>query len=131
MTNVYNNLIYESNIYNYNENFLDKMKNNYIKMNNLLKKGIDDSLSFNINTNVDFIDDEFNDIKQMNFLLNEEIGLIKTKNIISIDEMSIITNRASSKGWSLKNNECIINIPFIKPNECYSLLMATSEKKNN
>ncbi len=29
-------------IYNYNENFLDKMKNNYIKMNNLLKKGIDD-----------------------------------------------------------------------------------------
>ena len=129
LTNVYNNLIYESNIYNYNENFLDKMKNNYIKMNNLLKKGIDDSLSFNINTNVDFIDDEFNDIKQMNFLLNEEIGLIKTKNIISIDEMSIITNRASSKGWSLKNNECIINIPFIKPNERYSLLMATSEKK--
>ncbi len=52
----------------------------------------------------------------MNFFLNEEIGLIKTKNIISIDEMSIITNRASSKGWSLKNNECIINIPFIKPN---------------
>ena len=43
--------------------------------------------------------------------------------------MSIITNRASSKGWSLKNNECIINIPFIKPNERYSLLMATSEKK--
>jgi len=54
---------------------------------------------------------------------------INNEGIISIDEMSIITNRACKKGWALKNKECIINIPFKKPNERYSLLMATSKNK--
>ena len=43
--------------------------------------------------------------------------------------MSIISNRACNKRWALKNKECIINIPFKKPNERYSLLMATSKIK--
>ena len=31
--------------------------------------------------------------------------------------MSIITNRTPTKGWALINNECIISIPFLKPNK--------------
>jgi transposase len=49
--------------------------------------------------------------------------------LVSIDEMSIITNRAPSYGWSLKNSICEIHIPFIKPNVRYSLLMASSNAK--
>jgi transposase len=43
--------------------------------------------------------------------------------------MSIITNRGPTHGWSLKNSICEINIPFIKPNVRYSLLMASSNIK--
>lgn len=35
-------------------------------------------------------------------------------------------------GWSLKNEEAVINIPYLKPNKRYSLLMAVSlSNKNN
>ncbi len=51
-------------------------------MNNLFKKRINESLSFNINTNSNFIDDELDNIKQMNCLLNDEIGLIKKINTL-------------------------------------------------
>jgi hypothetical protein len=71
--------------------------------------------------------------------LKQEIKIINNNDVydsksfinelISIDEMSIITNRACAKGWALKNKECIINIPYLKPNERYSLLMATSKNK--
>ena len=98
----------------------------------------------NYNNNLIFTNNTFNkniqnDINKMNCLLEQEIKIIKNNDIydsnsyinelISIDEMSIITNRACTKGWALKNKECIINIPYLKPNERYSLLMATSKNK--
>ena len=49
--------------------------------------------------------------------------------LLSIDEMSIITNRTPTKGWALKNKECIINLPDVKPNKRYSLLIASSNNK--
>ena len=79
--------------------------------------------------NSTFIIERKNNILKMNNILKQEIEIINYEGIISIDEMSIITNRTCEKGWALKNNECIINIPFLKPNERYSLLMATSKKK--
>ena len=49
--------------------------------------------------------------------------------LVSIDEFSIITNRASTNGWSLCGEECIIKLPYLKQNKRYSLLMATTNKK--
>jgi transposase len=115
LTNVYY-FLNNNNNYNNNNN-----NNNLIFTNNTFKKNIQ------------------NDINKMNCLLEQEIKIIKNNDIydsnsfinelISIDEMSIITNRACTKGWALKNKECIINIPYLKPNERYSLLMATSKNK--
>lgn len=50
--------------------------------------------------------------------------------LVSIDEFSIITNRASLNGWALKGLlDCVINLPYVSPNKRYSLLMATSNKQ--
>ena len=57
-----------------------------------------------------------NKIKKINNLLIQDTKIIKNESIISIDEMSIITNKASTKGCTLKNKECIISIPYLKPN---------------
>ena len=72
-----------------------------------------------------------NKIKQINSNVNlkKEKNLFGKKELISIDEMSIITNRIPTKGWALKNEECIVTIQHPKPNVRYSLLMATSKKK--
>jgi hypothetical protein len=125
LTNVYNHLIN-----NDDHIILDNIKNELTEINNLIKEEISDiSLKNNIHTNSTFLINKQNNIKKMNDLLKQEIDIIKNEGIISIDEMSIITNRACTKGWSLKNKECIIYIPFLKPNVRYSLLMATSKKK--
>ncbi len=83
------------------------------------------------NMNIDLI--YLNDCKLKKLILDdcELINKINTysKILLSIDEMSIITNKASTNGWSLKNETCNVYIPFIKNNVRYSLLMATSNKK--
>ena len=122
LTNVYNHLVNK-----HNNILLDYITSN---INNLLKKENNIILlKKNANINSTFIVNKQNNILKMNELLKQEIEIINDNGIISIDEMSIITNRISEKGWSLKNTECIINIPYLKPNERYSLLMATSKKK--
>ena len=75
----------------------------------------------NIDKTIDELDKNINQTKK---LINNSFT-----ELVSVDEFSIITNRASLNGWSLKGKECIINIPFIKPNKRYSLLMATTNKK--
>ena len=109
-------------------------KDNSITLDLIKKKTTDlfnnenTSLKRNDIINFTFIIERKNNILKMNNILKQEIEIINYEGIISIDEISIITNRTCEKGWALKNNECIINIPFLKPNECYSLLMATSKK---
>ena len=118
------------NVYNHLVN-----KDNSITLDLIKKKTTDlfnnenTSLKRNDIINSTFIIERKNNILKMNNILKQEIEIINYEGIISIDEMSIITNRTCEKGWALKNNECIINIPFLKPNERYSLLMATSKKK--
>ena len=119
LTNKYNNIILDNITKEINDKskFLINMENDIIKMNKSLKE----------DTNIIYY--MCNEIKKINNLLKQETKIIKNESIISIDEMSIITNRASTTGWTLKNKECIISIPYLKPNERYSLLMATSNKK--
>ena len=74
---------------------LDNIKNEIIEINNLLKEDINNNtLKNNIKSNSTFIINEQNNIKKMNDLLNQENTIINNEGIISIDEMSIITNRA-------------------------------------
>ena len=101
-----------------NEKINNKINN--IKVNDIKVNDIDNE---KINNKINNI--EVNDIK-VNDIDNEKIN---NKILISIDEMSIITNRGPTHGWSLKNSLCEINIPFIKPNVRYSLLMASSNIK--
>ena len=70
-------------------------------------------------------------INKLNNNLNTTIKLINDSlhKLISIYEFSIITNRTSLNGWSLKGTDCIINLPYVSPNKRYSLLMATSNKQ--
>lgn len=83
------------------------------------------------NPNIDLI--YLNDCKLKKIILDDYELINKINNypkiLLSIDEMSIITNRASTNGWSLKNETCNVYIPFLKNNVRYSLLMATSNKK--
>lgn len=108
-------------ISNMNDEDLIKLKNNIENENLLIKKQIDllKNMKCEILTNIDY------------GILNSNIKdeLEQNNELVSIDEMSIITNRASSYGWSLKNKDCVINIPYLKPNVRYSLLMATSKNK--
>ena len=111
----------------------DSNNNELIKLNDHIKKFdlLTDENIKTINKNVKSINEDFkliNDADNINYF-NEEKNIFKKKELISIDEMSIITNRTPTKGWALINNECVVSIPCLKPNKRYSLLLATSKKK--
>ena len=57
-----------------------------------------------INENIKFIDvNNINDTDGINYL-NREKNIFKKKELLSIVEMSIITNRTPTKGWVLGVN---------------------------
>ena len=136
LLNVYEHL--NNNDDNDNDILNDSSNNELVKLNDHINK-FDLLMSKNIKTmnknikkineNIKFINDNnINDTDGINYL-NREKNIFKKKELLSIDEMSIITNRTPTKGWALINNECIISIPCLKPNKRYSLLLASSKKK--
>ena len=121
-----NNYTYKRTKININPYSLDDQKEQLTNVYYHLKENNDNSEISNKKSNDIKINNiKVNDIK-VNDIDNEKIN---NKILISIDEMSIITNRGPTHGWSLKNSLCEINIPFIKPNVRYSLLMASSNIK--
>ena len=119
------------NVYHYLENniqmttsFNDQYQTNINKMNELIKNDmkllLDKNIIFDKNYFIN-LNESFKKVSELNE--NSHIELV------SIDEFSIITNRASTNGWSLCGEECIIKLPYLKQNKRYSLLMATTNKK--
>ena len=104
---------------------------NIFKKNNYVYK------KTTININPHSFDDQEQQLNNVLYYLenNETINVKQNEikqneiNLVSIDEFSIITNKTSNYGWALKGKECIVKIPFTKPNKRYSLLMATTNKK--
>jgi transposase len=116
-----NNYTYKRTKININPYSLDDQKEQLTNVYYHLKEN---------NDNSEISNKKSNDIKINNTKVNDiDNEKINNKILISIDEMSIITNRGPTHGWSLKNSLCEINIPFIKPNVRYSLLMASSNIK--
>jgi transposase len=119
------------NVHHYLENnvqmtasFNEQYQTNINKMNELIKNDmkllLDKNIIFDKNYFIN-LNDSFKKVSELNE--NSHIELV------SIDEFSIITNRASTNGWSLCGEECIIKLPYLKQNKRYSLLMATTNKK--
>ena len=119
------------NVHHYLENnvqmtasFNEQYQTNINKMNELIKNDmallLDKNIIFDINYFIN-LNESFKKVSELNE--NSHIELV------SIDEFSIITNRASTNGWSLCGEECIIKLPYLKQNKRYSLLMATTNKK--
>ena len=112
------------------DDYLSDLNKNITKMNEVLNEQTSIIEKFNSNS---ILTNEI--IKSMTNLYENETKIQEvisndlSHELISIDEMSIITNRASSYGWAKANEECIINIPYSIPNVRYSLLMATSKTK--
>jgi transposase len=121
LINVYEYLNNNNQIINtFNDEYIKNIK----KMNELLNKDmISLKESFNLMSNEKIIDlsESFYESKQLNNNTFNEL--------VSIDEFSIITNRTSNYGWALSGTDCIISLPYVKPNKRYSLLMATTKKK--
>jgi transposase len=151
LTSIYNifkknNYVYKKTVININPYSLEDQKDQLINVYNHLENN-QNNVCYDINFKLDlesdndtFIKNKIDNINKMNIQINNDIELMTNNQtnqilksndceLLSIDEMSIITNRASCYGWSLKNEECIINLPFLKPNVRYSLLLATSNKK--
>ncbi len=99
-----------------NDKYNKRIKNELNKMNKMLKNND--------------INDIIKSTNEINKLVNKTSLIINDNELFSIDEMSIITNRTPIYGLSLKNKDAVINIPYLKPNKRYSLLMAISNKKN-
>ena len=119
------------NVHHYLENnvqmtasFNEQYQTNINKMNELIKNDmallLDKNIIFDKNYFIN-LNESFKKVSELNE--NSHIELV------SIDEFSIITNRASTNGWSLCGEECIIKLPYLKQNKRYSLLMATTNKK--
>jgi transposase len=106
---------------NNNCTFNNMYKDNINKMNQCLQNSINLFLNDTVDINNKFFIDLNNKINELNKNTYSEL--------VSIDEFSIITNKCPTCGWSLKGCETIINIPFVKPNKRYSVLMATTNKK--
>ena len=119
------------NVHHYLENniqmttsFNEQYQTNINKMNELIKNDMELLLDKNIIFDKNYfinLNESFKKVSELNE--NSHIELV------SIDEFSIITNRASTNGWSLCGEECIIKLPYLKQNKRYSLLMATTNKK--
>jgi len=119
------------NVHHYLENnvqmtasFNEQYQTNINKMNELIKNDMELLLDKNIIFDKNYfinLNELFKKVSELNE--NSHIELV------SIDEFSIITNRASTNGWSLCGEECIIKLPYLKQNKRYSLLMATTNKK--
>jgi len=136
LTNVY----YHLKMNNDNTNHIKNEENNNIKKDNNNENEKNNNMDKD-NNNIDKDNNNENDKnnKKDNNIENEKNNNIEKDNnnkneennniLLSIDEMSIITNRGPTHGWSLKNSICEINIPFFKPNVRYSLLMASSNIK--
>ena len=105
-------------------------KNYFINLNELFKKvsELNENSHIELNENSHI---ELNENSHIELNENSHIELNENSHIelVSIDEFSIITNRASTNGWSLCGEECIIKLPYLKQNKRYSLLMATTNKK--
>ena len=104
--------------------FNEQYQTNINKMNELIKNDMELLLDKNIIFDKNYfinLNESFKKVSELNE--NSHIELV------SIDEFSIITNRASTNGWSLCGEECIIKLPYLKQNKRYSLLMATTNKK--
>jgi hypothetical protein len=113
---------------NKKDNNIENEKNNNIEKDNNNENDKKDNNNENNKNNKkdnNIENEKNNNIEKDNNNKNEENNNI----LLSIDEMSIITNRGPTHGWSLKNSICEINIPFFKPNVRYSLLMASSNIK--
>ena len=119
------------NVHHYLENnvqmtasFNEQYQTNINKMNELIKNDmallLDKNIIFDKNYFIN-LNESFKKVSELNE--NSHIELV------SIDEFSIITNRASTNGWLLCGEECIIKLPYLKQNKRYSLLMATTNKK--
>ena len=107
-----------------NNTFYEEYKKNINKMNELLNRDIEmikinDINKFDNDTIIN-LSNSMNEFNKINNVCTE---------LVSVDEFSIITNRTSTYGWSLKGEECVIKLPYLKPNKRYSLLMATTNKK--
>ena len=87
---------------------------------NIVKEINNSNVELNISSNKINLNNELNPIPELNKINTE---------LVSIDEFSIITNRTVKTGWSLSGTDCIINLPYVKQNKRYSLLMATTNKK--
>lgn len=115
-----------------NNNVINEESNKECTENiDLINKYVEDDIDIINNLNNNLIENIDNEINKLNNNLNTTIKLINNSlhELISIDEFSIITNRTSLNGWSLKGTDCIINLPYVSPNKRYSLLMATSDKQ--
>ncbi len=116
------------NVYSYLEN----NNNNICTFNNMYKDNIN-KMNECLQNSINMISNDISDIdKLIDFDLNNTINQLNKNTyseLVSIDEFSIITNKCTTHGWSLKGCETIVNIPFTKPNKRYSVLMATTKDK--